>query len=798
MKKLLLSLLSLTVLMVCAQTIIMKVEMKDGTVRYIDTDAVDEFSFLQLEEIPETPVDNYLTENLWDNARWYHKSLFTNIDHNVKVTDRYVANNPTDHTIVISGWGNGCRSITLRGVQTYAGVNLEIPCQSTGYHHPEYGEIWIADADHYNADVLGQEYVARKLSYYDSYYLMRLDVVYYAPDYQDGKTFSSAAVEYITAPYYAPVNFKYEITTDNNKFSANIQASTYDGIVDHIEACWDAVAGYDDNLQTRLSEKLNSEGGTRFSISDNPATIFTVEPDAEHCGVMIVYKAYDFEGNIIGDATAVSSNYFTIYEFSGLESEVTSGELHSILYAGDYPADLSVRYNPSEGVMGATYRITIGAPDAIVVTADNIYNRNADNNIDVYIPETEMTTDAGDGNTLCVATTDWFSENIRQIPTEPSYYSPENGVMKLHVIYYPKEIPGRYYIVGNEYFVHEGPEFDKPYVAPITTKVTEIADKGDGTKDVIVEYTQARHKADNIKAIVTELSVESAVDYIVENSGQITPVSCNNSREGSFILNTSLSGDLRVVSVLFDTDGNVIGSASDNLYIKDFSPDKWTYLGQTLFEDGWIAGVLEEGAPAAAADNSWNVDLYQSRTDPTLYAIDKPWSKQTACPYAEQNTTGALADMALIQFHIYDGYVFVTPQRSGFTPSPINKELIISNIEGEMLAEYPDASIQDIIDAMANSQYAQSTFANNIVAILCPTIWIGSDLYSAKQPCRIHFPAEVEQAVSYQQPNGARISRTKLPDVPNLDIMPIMQISESKSRIAGTLFQPSLTLHHIN
>lgn len=558
MKKLLLSLLSLTVLMVCAQTIIMKVEMKDGTVRYIDTDAVDEFSFLQLEEIPETPVDNYLTENLWDNARWYHKSLFTNIDHNVKVTDRYVANNPTDHTIVISGWGNGCRSITLRGVQTYAGVNLEIPCQSTGYHHPEYGEIWIADADHYNADVLGQEYAARKLSYYDSYYLMRLDVVYYAPDYQDGKTFSSAAVEYITAPYYAPVNFKYEITTDNNKFSANIQASTYDGIVDHIEACWDAVAGYDDNLQTRLTEKLNSEGGTRFSISDNPATIFTVEPDAEHCGVMIVYKAYDFEGNIIGDATAVSSNYFTIYEFSGLESEVTSGELHSILYAGDYPADLSVRYNPSEGVMGATYRITIGAPDAIVVTADNIYNRNADNNIDVYIPETEMTTDVGDGNTLCVATTDWFSENIRQIPTEPSYYSPENGVMKLHVIYYPKEIPGRYYIVGNEYFVHEGPEFDKPYVAPITTKVTEIADKGDGTKDVIVKYTQARHKADNIKSIVTELSVESAVDYIVENSGQITPVSCNNSREGSFILNTSLSGDLRVVSVLFDTDGNVI------------------------------------------------------------------------------------------------------------------------------------------------------------------------------------------------------------------------------------------------
>lgn len=36
MKKIFLTLLSLAALMVCAKTIIMKVEMKDGNVRYID------------------------------------------------------------------------------------------------------------------------------------------------------------------------------------------------------------------------------------------------------------------------------------------------------------------------------------------------------------------------------------------------------------------------------------------------------------------------------------------------------------------------------------------------------------------------------------------------------------------------------------------------------------------------------------------------------------------------------------------------------------------------------------------
>lgn len=309
MKKIFLTLLSLAALMVCAKTIIMKVEMKDGNVRYIDTEAVDEFSFLQLEEIPETPDDGYVTETVEGNACWYHRALFTNIDRGVQVTDRYVANNPVEHTFKISGWGNGCAPITIMGVQEGYDVALEVPCQPTGYNHPEYGAIWIADAAHYSADVLGSDMTVVNRSYYNAYSMlqsdmMTLDVVYYAPDYQDGKTFSVAALEYIAAPGYGPVDFNYAFLKETDGYVAHINATSEAGLVDHIEACWKLVEESENPFE-ELTTQLNNGGGTVFKVGEDPTALFTVKPDATHFNVVIVYRTYDAEGQIIGDPAAI-------------------------------------------------------------------------------------------------------------------------------------------------------------------------------------------------------------------------------------------------------------------------------------------------------------------------------------------------------------------------------------------------------------------------------------------------------------------------------------------------------------
>lgn len=471
MKKIFLTLLSLAALMVCAKTIIMKVEMKDGNVRYIDTEAVDEFSFMQLDEIPETPDDGYLTQALAHDAHWYHRALFSNIDRGVTVTDRYVANNPVEHTFKISGWGNGCAPITIMGVQEGYDVALEVTCQPTGYNHPEYGAIWIADAAHYSTDILGSDKKVANRSYYSAYGRLRhdkitLDVVYYAPDYQDGKTFSVAALEYIAAPGYGPVDFNYAFLKETDGYVAHINATSEAGLVDHIEACWKLVEESENPFE-ELTTQLNNGGGTVFKVGEDPTALFTVKPDATHFNVVIVYRTYDAEGQIIGDPAAIHNCIKSIDEYSGYENWVASGTYYTMLYSGEYPAALFQTMNCDGNTVSTSYRINFGAPVDVVAVADEDYNSDEKDRIKVYVPGFSTGIVSGE-NEVWGASVDWYMENVYtgsgQIDYEPGYYAPSDGVMRIPMIYYPKDDTSgvSYGGVADEYFVYNG--FDNPFV----------------------------------------------------------------------------------------------------------------------------------------------------------------------------------------------------------------------------------------------------------------------------------------------------------------------------------------------
>lgn len=815
MKKIFLTLLSLAALMVCAKTIIMKVEMKDGNVRYIDTEAVDEFSFMQLDEIPETPDDGYLTQTLAHDAHWYHRALFSNIDRGVTVTDRYVANNPVEHTFKISGWGNGCAPITIMGVQEGYDVALEVPCQPIGYNHPEYGAIWIADAAHYSTDILGSDKKVANRSYYSAYGRLRhdkitLDVVYYAPDYQDGKTFSVAALEYIAAPGYGPVDFNYAFLKETDGYVAHINATSEAGLVDHIEACWKLVEESENPFE-ELTTQLNNGGGTVFKVGEDPTALFTVKPDATHFNVVIVYRTYDAEGQIIGDPAAIHNCIKSIDEYSGYENWVASGKYYTMLYGGEYPASLLQTMNCDGNTVSTSYRINFGAPFDVVAIADDAYNADEKLRIKVYVPGFSTGITVGE-NDVWGASVDWYMENVYsgsgQIDYEPGYYAPFEGVMRIPMIYYPKDDTSgvSYGGVADEYFVYNG--FDNPFVDALTATAYQVVDNGDGSSEVYVEYTQARQKADNIRAIVTDMSVGNAIDYIETNAADIIPISCKGQASGAFAVHTELTGSLNVVAVLFDADGNILGSSSDEVVIKDLNPSEWSYIGKATFEDGWIT-VLNNGNPFVAADHPWQVDLYQSVVDPTLYCLDKPWSSDYGWPYARANDTTHHAEQLTLKFRIVDGHVIVEPQASGFANGTM--KFTVANYEGYIAADNPQASLDDILSYMDENGIQQSTITDNTVYIPIPLVDIGSGQFqrwaSEPQPARIYFPAEAAGALA----GPAKTARTaataasrsalslKAPEVVNpvvlLPAAPASRKATSPSKPQAQPFiLPSLTL----
>lgn len=814
MKKIFLTLLSLVALMVCAKTIIMKVEMKDGNVRYIDTEAVDEFSFLQLDEIPETPDDGYVTETVEGNACWYHRALFTNIDRGVKVTDRYVANNPVEHTFKISGWGDGFNTITVKGVQEGYEVALEVPCQPVGYNHPEYGAIWIADAAHYSADVLGSGQQIANRSHYSAYSrlnqaTMKLDVVYYAPDYHDGKTFSVAAMEYIAAPGYCYVDFNYAFLREADGYVAHINASAEAGIVDHIEACWKLAEG-EENPGEELTAQLNNGGGTVYRLGEDPVALFTVKPDATHYNVVIVYRTYDADGKIIGDPASVRTVYKSIDEYSGYESFEASGTYYSKLYDGQCYAYLYRTLNCDGNKVGASYRIDFGAPFDVIAVTDDAYNSDEKHHIKVYVPGFSTGLNASDGE-IWAASLDWYMENVytgtTQVDYEPGYYAPFEGVMRIPMIYYPKDnTTGANYGWGYEYFLYNG--YDNPFVDALTATAYQVVDNGDGSSEVYVEYSQTRQNADNIKAIVTNMSVAEAVGYIENNASDIIPISCKGQASGAFAIHTELTGNLNVVAVLFDAEGRTLGCASDEVVIKDLKPSEWNYVGKATFEDGWIT-VLNNGSPLVAADHTWQVDLYQSVGDPTLYCLDRPWSSQHDWPYAGANDTRGLAEQSTLKFRIVDGHVIVEPQASGFANGTM--KFIVANYEGYLAAYNPQASLDDILSYMDENGIQQSVITENTVYIPIPLVDIGRGQFqiwaSEPQPVRIYFPAEAAGALA----GPAKTARTaataasrsalslKAPEVVNpvvlLPAAPASRKATSPSKPqAQASILPSLTL----
>ena len=776
MKKYLSFLLSLTVLLVCAKTVIMKIEMKDGTVRYVDTETVDRFQITQLDEIPDNPISHEITETMTTEGAWYHGSMFGETDRAVTVTDTYVANEPADHVYKVSGWGKNCKPVVIKGQNQDTFISLEVPCQTTGYIDPDYGEIWIADAHNYNAEVLGVEKYDQ--SFFDDN-VFTLSLVYYAPNYEDGKTYRVQAKEYIVTDKFSPeLNLDISTVRVGKEIVSTVKLSTeHPEVIKTVKAYWytyghDSSTDYD---YDELMRKVETEG-KEFTVSDIPTEAFTLRPDSLNCYLYFLYIAYDKDGQSMG----VKAKNETLLFPDGHLSSKSGTYYFTGIFITDARYDMETRYLSTDSTTQAVYTIR-ECPNYGInldIIADDIYKKDADGNIPVYIRETPTgytETLKGDTLDICVASQHIFREAHGQQYENHSYYSPEKGLFCLDNAYYLKDTT-LWFGASYEYFILDG--FDNPFVAGITPVINNSVTDDNGTTTVDVSFKVNAKSGLYCKAIITDKSAEEAVSYIVDNASGLPTYYCNDNPRAT--LTTDMAGELNLVTVLFDAHDKAIANGCTSFRVKDLS--EWTYLGKAEFLDGWI------GVGLRYSPTPYQVDLYKSTNDSTLYALDKPWGVE-GCPVLSKNQTPGKANV-LIQFNIYDGPVFVKPQKSGFSLEDYG-ELSVGNYEGCLLEKNPDVSLQAIYDYITSKGKGLSVFSDGIVEIPLPFFGFNDDFgysWGNVEPVTIVFPEGVAgQNAEAKSASALKASATVKRPVPlTFDVQdtPVRAVTIPKSPVS--------------
>ena len=182
--------------------------------------------------------------------------------------------------------------------------------------------------------------------------------------------------------------------------------------------------------------------------------------------MVIVYRTYDAEGQIIGDPAAIHNCIKSIDEYSGYENWVASGKYYTMLYGGEYPASLLQTMNCDGNTVSTSYRIEFGAPFDLIAVADEDYNSDEKLRIKVYVPGFSTSVISGE-NEIWAASLDWYMKNVytgtSELEYETGYYAPSDGVMRIPMIYYPKDnTTGANYGWGYEYFLYNG--YDNPFV----------------------------------------------------------------------------------------------------------------------------------------------------------------------------------------------------------------------------------------------------------------------------------------------------------------------------------------------
>lgn len=444
MKKIFLSLLVLTALMAGARTIIMSIEMKDGNVRHVDTEQVDEFNFIHLDQIPETQPGKTFTDTLWADSNtklWVHDGYFKNTDRNLSITRTYVPNDPSTIEFKISNWGDGCKPIKM----TSEDYVITVECQPTGIVDKKYGAIWVADEEHYYSSegaVAGS--TIHPCLYPGTY--MNLNLVYYAPDYHGDDKYAVFANEFIFPEDTPQIGLgKHYLTkTDDGKdLNYTIELADYYGFAHHIEVIWEyfstlneAVNGF---VNEDLKKRLLTEGGTKVMMSPDHSAVLSIPANPEKRYVTVWYKVYDKYG--LEHTTINRLPAFLCYGVAD-DKYVMEADYYynSIAKGSQYIYNGTIDTKRQGTKVDATYNFDLrlnGKSYTMTATASDICSFDENGYVDLSLPETCIGDLFNDSTIYYVSPSASFAEKYPQFnEVERTYLDVKNQTLQLHVVYY--------------------------------------------------------------------------------------------------------------------------------------------------------------------------------------------------------------------------------------------------------------------------------------------------------------------------------------------------------------------------
>ena len=730
MRKILLALsalMALAVLVIGARTVIMRIEMKDGTVRYIDSEALSEFNFIKLDEIPASHDTRYITESCLKEALCYHSGYFTGRSHNVDIDITYVPNDPKDYIFTIKDWAAGCKPL-----QFFCNDNVvSVPCQSTGFIDPEYGEIWIADRENYATEVLGRDYTGfdyPTITYEGNVPLnidsLILKVVYYAPGYRDGKSLAIDAEEKIYAKNVKRFSFSvddYRSETDSKPFM-EFKIRNTSGLPTKVGMSYGYIdienveTFYDDQeniakvneLHRLVNERCdNKEYDFVTDFSKGDIDSFKI-PYSGSAYVIVIFSTIDNGGEPEVILPELCQAY-TGFVYPGKNANTTLSldgrYIFDIIYSGQCVASLHGN-NPTDSTKNIKYELSLNDGEVIFpITVPDMDARTDDGYIPVSIDSTYIDNHSTYGRIMAADLKWYYTEylptvgfypsdaDIASIP--PSVMDPESGSMRLNLMYY---VPGyndgksffghgfEYFLVENTYtslsacFSAKFDETDEPNKGAISISMSSLYRVADIGAYKVVTVTE--NVAETIAAIKAEPTAYTS--YRATGAETVVPI------------DYEYDTDYQAIVVAYSTDGKYRGEQIISFRVaKPISQDDYDYLGKGKIADGWIvAAFTYNGQPIDPMDFMWSVDVYRSKIDTCEYLIAHPWADS---PISVYNEFPEEATKVNIKIRIEGEYVFIKPQSSGFAAQDWGGPLIIGNNEGILWAANPDLTPEDII-----------------------------------------------------------------------------------------------------
>ncbi len=751
MKKTLLAfaaLMVLAVLFVGARTMIMKLEMKDGTVRYINTEALDEFNFIQLDEIPESQSSRYLTETKWKNAYCYHSGFFSGRTLNTTLEYTYVPNEPDGYTYTLKNWAEGCKPIQLFEKDEV----LTVPCQSTGYIDDTYGEIWVADRETYATEVLGAPYTGFDFpkyitDRYDDPIGLDLPVVYYAPAYGDGKTFAQESNEEIYDPDFLRVYYNIEALRTDSVSQPYIEI-TFEKAVDlptkicasygYVEVD-DLNAFYETENSNQLINDLSHSTWERCYAKDYDLVIeltdsasYTLKIPFSGQGYAAVYASV-FD---LGDEPEYDTN--PNHLVGGLQllearipepkKEVYSGTYKFNIFYGSNNYAYLTRVSPIDASKDVNYELYI--PEAnmkLPVRVPDMEARTNDGYIPVEVDSTYINYTSSSYGRVFAADYKWYCLNYLPTVREgfdpiavgaqnipPSVMEPGTCALRLNLIYFVPE-----YGTGTSAY-----GYDYEYFIPDHTFTTleesfgaEFQETDEANKGIInIHRYSSECGIAAYKVAVTSGNIGEIATAIMYNPGDYPTYRCT----GDF---TEVTVDYEydknqyAVVLAYNNEGKYLGATALSFIVrKPVDMSDYDYLGNALLYDGWcVPAFTIDGRIAQAIDFPWEVEIYRSKTDPCEYLLDQPWADG---PMASLNSTPELAKKAQIEIRIEGENVLIMPQSTGFSRPAFGGTLTIANPEGYYMTMEPEKSLSQIVEDMEPNM--RSSFDGEIITIQLP------------------------------------------------------------------------------